>query len=300
MRQFRSNGKLLLTAEYLIVDGAIGLALPTRFGQEMHVESNDSNTLSWHCFDPEGNEWLKADILWKTREVLSTNDASLTKRLMSILEAAATLSPLFNPSEQRVTCYLEFSRDWGLGSSSTLICNVAQWAGLDPMALFEATSTGSGYDIACGSSARPILYGNNPLSIESIKYQPSFADNLFFVHLNQKQKSDAEVASYGELKKELDLDACVAEANRLTSRIQNAEDLATFEKYCLEHELLISTVLQRETISDTKFFDYQGGIVKSLGAWGGDFVLVTGNESTPQYFTEKGYSTVLSYSEIVL
>jgi len=36
-RTFYSHGKLLLTAEYVILDGAKALALPTKFGQEMEI-----------------------------------------------------------------------------------------------------------------------------------------------------------------------------------------------------------------------------------------------------------------------
>ncbi len=38
MTTFRSNGKLLLTAEYLVLDGARAIALPTKLGQSLTVE----------------------------------------------------------------------------------------------------------------------------------------------------------------------------------------------------------------------------------------------------------------------
>jgi hypothetical protein len=37
-----------------------------------------------------------------------------------------------------------------------------------------------------------------------------------------------------------------------------------------------------------------------LGAWGGDFVLATGGEKEKQYFIQKGFTTVLSYAEMIL
>ena len=54
--------------------------------------------------------------------------------------------------------HLEFPRDWGLGSSSTLINNVAQWAQVDPFELHFKVSNGSGYDIACAKRRYPIVY----------------------------------------------------------------------------------------------------------------------------------------------
>jgi hypothetical protein len=47
------------------------------------------------------------------------------------------------------------------------------------------------------------------------------------------------------------------------------------------------------------FNDYKGAI-KSLGAWGGDFILVTGNEDSISYFKKKGYNTIIPYSKMVL
>ena len=40
---FYAHGKLLLTAEYFILDGAVGLALPTKLGQSLSIQSSESN-----------------------------------------------------------------------------------------------------------------------------------------------------------------------------------------------------------------------------------------------------------------
>ena len=49
-----------------------------------------------------------------------------------------------------------------------------------------------------------------------------------------------------------------------------------------------------------KFFsDFQGSI-KSLGAWGGDFILATGNKSTKKYFLDKGFKTIIPFNKICL
>jgi hypothetical protein len=57
--------------------------------------------------------------------------------------------------------------------------------------------------------------------------------------------------------------------------------------------------LQLTPVKERLFDDYFGA-VKSLGAWGGDFVLATGDKTTPAYFKKKGYSTVLTYKEMIL
>ena len=66
-----------------------------------------------------------------------------------------------------------------------------------------------------------------------------------------------------------------------------------------EHEQIISNIIQLETVKERLFSDYDGSI-KSLGAWGGDFILATGTPNTINYFKDKGYTTILKYKEMVL
>ena len=40
-KTFYSNGKLLITAEYLVLDGAKAFALPTKFGQNLIIEETN-------------------------------------------------------------------------------------------------------------------------------------------------------------------------------------------------------------------------------------------------------------------
>jgi hypothetical protein len=65
------------------------------------------------------------------------------------------------------------------------------------------------------------------------------------------------------------------------------------------HEILMSEVLETTTIKEQLFPDFKG-VIKSLGAWGGDFIMVLSKDDPKQYFTEKGYAVVLKYDEIVL
>ena len=53
---------------------------------------------------------------------------------------------------------LTFPKKWGLGTSSTLINNIAQWLGIDPFELLKRSFGGSGYDIACAQNGSPISY----------------------------------------------------------------------------------------------------------------------------------------------
>ncbi len=69
-----------------------------------------------------------------------------------------------------------------------------------------------------------------------------------------------------------------------------------------QHEQLISSVIGRETVKKLLFPDFDGSI-KSLGAWGGDFVLACTYlpaSAVQNYFTQKGFETVIPYNEMIL
>ncbi len=65
------------------------------------------------------------------------------------------------------------------------------------------------------------------------------------------------------------------------------------------HEEIISEIIKLPTIKEQLFSDYPNTI-KSLGAWGGDFVLVTGNESEMDYFKRKGFKTIVPFKDMLL
>ena len=75
--------------------------------------------------------------------------------------------------------------------------------------------------------------------------------------------------------------------------------MSDFEKIIIEHEEIISSIVKKKPIQQEWFADYFGQ-TKSLGAWGGDFILATGNKNTPNYFKNKGYATVIPYQEMIL
>ena len=67
------------------------------------------------------------------------------------------------------------------------------------------------------------------------------------------------------------------------------------------HEKLLAQYLERPTIGSLLFDDFEG-TVKSLGAWGGDFVLMACTKSKDwmgAYLKEKGLAVAFSYNELV-
>ena len=69
--------------------------------------------------------------------------------------------------------------------------------------------------------------------------------------------------------------------------------------YIEEHENIVADHLKKNRIKNTLFKDFNGEI-KSLGAWGGDLVLVSGydKESTLDYFIKKKYNTIINFGDL--
>lgn len=304
MKTFRSNGKLLVTAEYVVLDGAKALAIPTKHGQILTTEESNSNTVVWKSYDEYGKVWYKGHFIFDNGEILKQvqDDNAITNRLENILSAARTLNPEFlaNSKGHRVSTYLDFNREWGLGTSSTLINNIAQWANVDAYKLLEKTFGGSGYDIACAQHNTPITFQlntkNQPL-VNSVGFNPTFKDHLYFVYLNQKQNSRDGIKAYRSLNKVSD--TIINDINTITEAIVEISSLSAFEHLITEHENIIGKLLNQTPIKSRAFSDYNGAI-KSLGAWGGDFVLVTSENDPTDYFKSKGLDTIIPYSKMVI
>jgi hypothetical protein len=126
---------------------------------------------------------------------------------------------------------------------------------------------------------------------------PSFSDQLFFVHLNKKQDSKAGIARFKEKREKINNE--IQLVSEISKQLIQEQKLSEFEKLIHEHEKIISSIIELPTVKERLFPDYFGTL-KSLGAWGGDFILATGNKDTSQYFIDKGYTTILSYSDMVL
>lgn len=302
---FFSHGKLLLTGEYIVLDGAIALAIPTQKGQEMRVDSfSGSGNIHWTAKDVNGNIWLNFSFILAEGELIPITVGNLTPQdevmiLKRIIENALVLNPLFltTQNDYEIITQLQFANDWGLGSSSTLIANIAKWAEVDAMKLFFSSFEGSGYDVALAMEAHAIIYQLNSEkpNWEVINFNPPFTNELYFVHLGQKQNSRNEIANYKTKAKPTS--AQIKQIDSITNQILECENFETFEKLITEHETILSKILHTEPIKNRLFNDYPGAI-KSLGAWGGDFILATGNE-TIGYFKEKGFDTILSWEEMV-
>lgn len=310
---FYGHGKLLLSSEYFVLDGAVGVALPTKLGQGMHVNYRPSNDpkLFWKSLDNKENCWFETTLeLWHFNCLDEIGATAEVETLQNILRQARKQNIHFlrDGYDVYVTTTLGFPTTWGLGSSSTLVYNIAQWAYVSPFELLNKTFSGSGYDIACAQSMGPITYqiqSRGP-HWETVSFNPTFKDSLYFVYLNKKQNSRDGINRYKDLvcaeASFVNKEAVIKKLNTITDGILNAIDLKEFEEYIYEHENIISGALDLPRLKDTHFSDYWGA-VKSLGAWGGDFALVTSDRSmdeTKEYFSKLGHTSFLSFDELIL
>ena len=58
-------------------------------------------------------------------------------------------------------------------------------------------------------------------------------------------------------------------------------------------------MISKETIKNKLFYDFKGEI-KSLGAWGGDFILVSSTKDPSRYFMDRGFNIIFKYNELIM
>ena len=305
-QSFFGHGKILLTGEYFVLDGAKSIALPTSLGQSLsiHYAPSFQPKLHWTSFDNKGNIWLEAKFeLWYFSILDNDKPSEQHLILQKILRQVRKQNIHFLRDEVDtfVETHLDFPLEWGLGSSSTLILNIAQWANISPFELFFNTYGGSGYDVACAQSEGPILYQRNSLRPQwsPLFFSPPFKDHLYFIYLGNK-KNTQEAIRYYHSKRPFS-PSVTATIGDITEKIIETKSLEKFKILINQHEDIVSHNLQLPKIKDTYFSDFPGPI-KNLGAWEGDFILATstlGQEKTKHYFERKGFPICFPYRELI-
>lgn len=303
---FFGQGKLLLTGEYFVLDGAKSIALPTKVGQSMSVRYSPSfnPTLVWKSFDVEGRLWLEAEFEFWHFDTVDENPSEEVKFLQKILRQARKQNSHFlrDSVDVHVETRLGFPLEWGLGSSSTLIYNIAQWAYVSPFELQFNTYGGSGYDIACAQSDGPIMYEKDEEGPHwsPVLFEPSFHSHLYFVYLGKKQDSREAINYYSD-KRPFSRDVFKS-LSYISKSLLECQDISEFETLVKDHEQIVSENLGMTPVKERLFPDFWGE-AKSLGAWGGDFVLITSQrseEETKAYFDSKGLDILIPYNELIL
>ena len=300
---YYASGKLLLAGEYFVLDGATAFSLPTQLGQSLQVFAGaKADTLIWQSLDHTGKVWLEVYFRLPDLQVIKSTDQKMADRLQAMLSAARARNSSFLTTETSllVQTRLEFARSWGLGSSSTLLHLLGQWSQTDPFQISDATLGGSGYDIATAGAKGAIWYRRKPTRwFQDTTWNPTFQDQLYFVYLNQKMNSREGIRHYRQQVQ--DHPEWLPEADQRIRAMVEALDLVGFEKAVREHEAFTGQALQMQPVQERLFSDYWG-TVKSLGAWGGDFVLVTSMETpakTQAYFNDRGFEVFFPYKDLI-
>ncbi len=306
MNKFHANGKFLLSGEYLVLQGAKAFALPLKLGQSLEVKTIDiqEGMIHWDSYTPRGF-WFAAIFSKFGFTVHASDDMDKADNLCKIFQEIKLLNPniLQDKNDYFFTTRLEFDSQWGLGSSSTLISLLSQWANVNPYELLRRTMGGSGYDIACATASQPITYQliNGKPIVEKADFHPAFADKLYFVYQGHKQSSGKEVKSFKERAQKLDFTSEISEISKISENLISTNSFNDFCTLLTRHEEIMSHCLEQQPLK-SHFPDFQG-VIKSLGAWGGDFFLAAtelSENEVKEYFNEKGLDVVVKYDDIVL
>ncbi|MBE0662135.1 MAG: GHMP kinase [Bacteroidales bacterium] len=300
---YKSNGKLLISGEYLVMHGAVAFAIPVRFGQSLEVlESDAESVLRWETYVEE-NSWFKAEYELPGLGIANHNNSKSAAFVHEVLLAAqgVNLDFLNGSGGLQVDCRIDFNMEWGLGSSSSLISNIAYWAGIDPFMLHEKVSNGSGYDIACARLNKPILYenSNGTKKIITVEFQPKFLKNLYFIYLGKKKDSQADVKLFKNDKRDFIVE--VKQISDISRKMASSNNYEEFGKLMRDHEEILTSVLGRPSLKETNFNDFDGEI-KSLGAWGGDFAMALWpheSEELKMYLATKNLGVYFGYNEMI-
>jgi hypothetical protein len=118
------------------------------------------------------------------------------------------------------------------------------------------------------------------------------------VYLNEKKNSRHAVKAFTEqnVKEEI-----LQRISDISEEVVSADDLDTFCALLYEHEKLVGEMTGLIPVKDRLFPEFNG-CIKSLGAWGGDFILAATGQSEEKVrtrFGERGFDTVFPFNELI-
>ncbi len=302
--QYQAHGKLLLTGEYFVLDGALALAVPTKKGQIFNVNPfhAEPDILFWESINEKGEIWFEGWFSLSNLQWIEGSNEQVGRQLESLLQAALAIKSLKFPEQSIIVqTRVTFPLEWGLGSSSTMISFLGKWLGIDPYKLLQKGFGGSGYDVACAESEGAIIYqltDEKPVS-KRVDFYPDFHQNLYFVHLGKKQSSREGIRRYRKMT--VVSPEALRKVSGLTQQFLNARNLPDFQEVMKKHETFIGQQLSLPVIQES--FPNFPGQLKSLGAWGGDFMLAASDrpfEEIANYFQAHGLNVVVPYKEMIL
>ena len=268
--------------------------MPTSFGQHLSVESHHGpEHVLWEALNHDNQQWFSAGYDREGR-VLHSSSTAMAEKLQRFL-APVRNSKAWN-APVRVQTRVDFPRRWGLGTSSTLCALLAQWAEVDAFS-YRKLHGGSGYDLACAQASGAISYALVDAEPEVISVQlPEVLQSVVFVYRGVKQQTDSSLQLVG--RKPFSLAQC-QEISQLSKAFLQTNTLDELESIIEQHELLIANHLGLERAIEGPFKGIRGQ-VKSLGGWGGDFVMLTRFEENRQWLEANGFNAIIPFETMAL
>ena len=291
---FHANGKLMLFGEYFVLKGSKCIAIPLKYNQKAEITTNASNSHNWKSVEL-GKEWFSAKFD-KELHIIESEDSEKAEIIQGLLKIIFSKKPSLFHEGLDFIIQSNFPKEWGLGSSSSLISLLSQWSNINAYGLLAESFGGSGYDIACATATKTILYEAKDRSVQEIDLKKEITSKLLFVYSGNKQSSKEEINRFHHLEIP---NIAIEEMNEIIFRVLNSECIDDFEDCMDESEHLLERSIRSKKIKSKLFQDYPFSI-KSLGAWGGDFFMASfrNEEQAKNYFNDKGFTTHFTYSEL--
>ncbi len=291
------HGKLLITGEYLIMKGAKGLAVPVRFKQHLYVKPQAGTNIRWTSYHPDKSIWMQAEYDRNLKMISGSpsTDAGLIRNILTVLRR---MNPNLFRRGYNLETRTEFSREWGMGTSSSLIAVLAKWAQVNPFELLDQTFGGSGFDVAVSLGGKQMLFWREESrrKWEFVRWRPSFHKNIFFVHLNRKQNTARVIKKFASTPVP---DEAIERITHITHEMLETGNMGRFQELMDEHEHIVGKWIGKRPVSARLFPDFDGA-VKSLGAWGGDMIMAVGGSAPEDYFRSKGYELIFPFSKLIV
>lgn len=292
---YSASGKLLLWGEYLVLKGSLSFAIPLEQGQSLEVKSTDTHSIFWKSHE-QGRLWFEAEFSLDLR-CIKSSDAEKAQQMQVLLQLIKNQHPQLFTSGFDLDFNLDFNPQFGFGSSSTLIVLLSQWSGVDAYYLLENTWGGSAYDIASATATQAFIYDIKQKITRTFSIPESITQYLLFIYLGQKQNSAKAVVDF---KSKTITAAQIQSMNQIVAAASTCNSIQEWEDNMQKSELFLAEILNTKTVKAQYFADYPFAI-KSLGAWGGDFVMATCRnlEEGRQYFIQKQKTPVFTYQELI-
>lgn len=288
----------------MVMYGADALSLPLVKGQTLQLIPRETkDTFTWKAYY-QNKTWFVIEFKPSNLNIIYTTNTPIAETLAGYLRSIIALSSRFQKElfTWDVETHLDFHPEWGMGSSSTLTALLAEWAELNPLDLHFEISPGSGYDVASAIANGPIVYRikHDSPQYQHVHFDPPFSENIFFAWLGNKQSSHESVLEYKDLLKPAYEE--IQFFSSITDKMLKAKEWTEFGELMKEHEARLSKRLSLPPLAEKLFPDLKG-YAKSLGAWGGDFIMIVTDQDQKElkaYLKSKNIRTLFPYNEIVL